>query len=151
MPACRLVAGLFSVSGRTRHALIVNGPSPANTLPTPLSRAKQDCPDPPKVSPQPKEIILPWNPILRGLRVKMPGQNAELKSGSCGGAGPRAGPTELPCLNPHGESVICKIFRLRRARVEGSGASPSAASQPLAEVSRAGKTGVDRAEKVSPR
>jgi hypothetical protein len=46
-----------------------------------------------------------------------------------------------------GESLrTSAISRSRRAYGDdNSGASPSAASQPLAEVSRAGKKGVDRA------
>ena len=58
---------------------------------------------------------------------------------------------QISLQNPHGESAICKISACGEPEERECGAPPSAASQPLADVSRAGKTGVDRAKKVSPR
>ena len=150
----RVLRQSIRVEGVQARALIVNGPVPSKHSPhPPVPRTPnntvptlQKCPLSGK-----RNHFLPWS-LLETQFCGVCGSNAQLKSGSRGGVGPRAvRPTKFPAKSTWCESVICKNFRLRRARGEESGASPSAASQPLAEVSRAGKTGVDRAEKVSPR
>ena len=54
----------------------------------------------------------PQNPFFEGV----PGHNDQLKSGSCGRPGPRAGPTETLC-KIHLERAHLRKNRLRRARV----------------------------------
>ena len=84
----------------------------ANTLPTP-------CPDPPKVSPHPRKIVVALgdcsnNPILRGLRVKMPNS----KVGRVEEWVHESVRPNFPAKSTWRECHL-QNFRLRRARGEG--------------------------------
>ena len=82
-------------------------------------QAKQHCPDPPKVSPHPRKIVVALgdcsnNPILRGLRVKMPNS----KVGRVEEWVHESVRPNFPAKSTWRECHL-QNFRLRRARGEG--------------------------------
>ena len=133
--------------------LIVNGPSPSKHSPhPPVPRTPnntvptlQKCPLIQEKSLSPLETAR-ITQFCAVCASKCPTQKWVVwRSGSTSRS------DQISLQNPHGESAICKISACGEPEERECGAPPSAASQPLADVSRAGKTGVDRAKKVSPR
>ena len=83
------------------------------------AHAKQHCPDPPKVSPHTRKIVVALgdcsnNPILRGLRVKMPNS----KVGRVEEWVHESVRPNFPAKSTWRECHL-QNFRLRRARGEG--------------------------------